>query len=165
MVAEPRDGCGREGRRIVTHLRRLDHVAVLVRSTDDALEFYAGRLGLRVHSSEVIEQPHVRLTYLDAGNAFLQFVEPLDGDSPLATWLDEHGEGLHHLCFGVDEVATAVRDLSDAGAPVVLGNGRGRISSFLTAAASHGVRIECTEIVRGADVDASPGFLTDGKEK
>ena len=85
MVAEPRDGGGRGGRRRVTHLRRLDHVAVLVRSTDEALEFYAGRLGLRVHSSEVIEQPHVRLTYLDAGNMFLQFVEPLDGDSPLTT--------------------------------------------------------------------------------
>ena len=96
----------------MTHLRRLDHVAVLVRSTDEALEFYAGRLGLRVHSSEVIEQPHVRLTYLDAGNMFLQFVEPLDGDSPLTRWLEEHGEGLHHLCFGVDDVATAVRALS-----------------------------------------------------
>lgn len=165
MVAEPRDDRGRKRRRSVTHLRRLDHVAVLVRSTDDALEFYAGRLGLRVHSSEVIEQPHVRLTYLDVGNAFLQFVEPLDADSPLATWLDEHGEGLHHLCFGVDEVATAVRDLSDTGATVVLGNGRGRISSFLTATASHGVRIECTEFDRAADVDASPGFLPDGKER
>lgn len=143
----------------MTHLRRLDHVAVIVRSTDRALEFYAGRLGLRVHSSEVIDEPHVRLTYLDAGNVYLQFVEPLDGDSPLTAWLDEHGEGLHHLCFGVDDVATAVGALSDPGAPVVLGNGRGRVSSFLTAADSHNVRIECTEFDRAADVDASPGFL------
>lgn len=148
----------------MTLLRRLDHVAVLVRSTDDALEFYTGRLGLRVHSSEVIEQPHARLTYLDAGNVFLQLLEPLDADSPLTTWLDEHGEGLHHLCFGVDDVAAAVGALSDAGAPVVLGNGRGRVSSFLTAAGSHGVRIECTEFDRVADVDASPGLLPDGKD-
>jgi methylmalonyl-CoA/ethylmalonyl-CoA epimerase len=143
----------------VTHLRRLDHVAVLVRSTDDALEFYSGRLGLHVHSSEVIEEPHVRLTYLDAGNVFVQLVEPLDGDSALGMWLDEHGEGLHHLCFGVDDVAAAVGALSDPGAPIVLGNGRGRVSSFVTAASSHSVRIECTEFDRAADVDASPGFI------
>ena len=51
----------------------------------------------------------MRLTYLDAGNAFLQLVEPLDPASALATWLDEHGEGLHHICFGVDDVPAAAR--------------------------------------------------------
>ena len=89
-------------------IRRLDHVAVLVRNTDDALSFYEGHLGLRVQSSEEIPMPHVRLTYLDAGNAYVQLVEPLDGTSPLAAQLDEHGEGLHHVCFGVDDVEAAL---------------------------------------------------------
>src|SRR5438445_173830 len=39
-------GGGAGDRRTVTQLRRLDHVAVLVRDTDAALDFYAGRLGL-----------------------------------------------------------------------------------------------------------------------
>jgi methylmalonyl-CoA/ethylmalonyl-CoA epimerase len=143
----------------VTPLRRLDHVAVLVRSTDDALRFYEGRLGLRVQSSEEIAAPHVRLTYLDAGNAWIQLVEPLDAGSPLSAWLDENGEGLHHLCFGVDDVGAAVAELSDAGSEVTLGNGRGRVSSFVAAADSHGVRIECTEFDQAADVDAMPGYL------
>jgi methylmalonyl-CoA/ethylmalonyl-CoA epimerase len=143
----------------VTRLRRLDHVAVLVRDTDEALRFYSGRLGLAVASSEEIPSPHVRLTYLDAGNAYIQLVQPLAGDSPLTVWLDEHGEGLHHICFGVDDVAGAVRELSDPGAEVSLGEGRGRVSSFITADGSHGVRIECTEFVRAQDVDEVPGHL------
>ncbi|MGI8973430.1 MAG: VOC family protein [Gaiella sp.] len=143
----------------MTSLRRLDHVAVLVRSTDDALRFYEGRLGLRVQSSEEILAPHVRLTYLDAGNAWVQLVEPLDADSALAAWLEEHGEGLHHICFGVDDVAAAVTELSDPGSTVELGNGRGRTSSFLTAVGSHGVRIECTGFVPAEDVDALSGYL------
>lgn len=144
----------------MTLLRRLDHVAVVVRSTEEALRFYEGHLGLRVQSSEEIDAPHVRLTYLDAGNAFVQLVEPLDGDSPLTAWLDEHGEGLHHICFGVDDVAGTVSALSDAGAPVVVGSGRGRLASFLTAAGSHGVRIECTEFDHSVDVGATAGFLS-----
>jgi methylmalonyl-CoA/ethylmalonyl-CoA epimerase len=146
----------------VTVIRRLDHVAVLVRSTDEALRFYSGRLGLAVASSEEIDSPHVRLTYLDAGNAYLQLVQPLDGDSPLARWLEEHGEGLHHICFGVDNVPAAAAALSDPGADVTLGSGRGRVSAFVAAAASNGVRVECTEFVRAADVDATPGWL-DGR--
>jgi methylmalonyl-CoA epimerase len=142
----------------VTPIRRLDHVAVLVRSTDDALRFYRDRLGLAVHSSEDLEMPHVRLTYLDAGNAYIQLVEPLDLTSPLGSWLDEHGEGLHHICFGVDDVPAAVGELSDPGAEVVLGSGRGRVSSFLTAQ-DNGVLIECTEFRRDEDVDRVVGWL------
>ena len=143
----------------MTLLRRLDHVAVLVRDTDEALRFYSGRLGLAVASSEEIPSPHVRLTYLDAGNAYIQLVQPLTGDSPLTVWLDEHGEGLHHICFGVDDVARAVGELSDPGTAISLGQGRGRVSSFISAGDSNGVRIECTEFVRTRDVDETPGYL------
>jgi methylmalonyl-CoA/ethylmalonyl-CoA epimerase len=142
----------------MTVLRRLDHVAVLVRDTDEALRFYSGRLGLEVASSEEIPGLHVRLTYLDTGNAYVQLVQPL-ADSPLTAWLEEHGEGLHHICFGVDDVAGAVGELSDPGAEISLGEGRGRVSSFVSADGSHGVRIECTEFVRAQDVDETPGFL------
>lgn len=144
----------------MTLLRRLDHVAVLVRSTDTALRFYRDRLGLDVHSSEEIDEPHVRLTYLDAGNAYLQLVEPLDADSPLADWLNEHGEGLHHICFGVDDVSAAIAALSDDGALVNLGSGRGRKSGFLATNGGNGVRIECTEFVHDLDVDGMRGWRT-----
>jgi methylmalonyl-CoA/ethylmalonyl-CoA epimerase len=143
----------------VTPIRRLDHVAVLVRSTDEALRFYCDRLGLAVHSTEELAAPPVRLTYLDAGNAYVQLVEPLDSASPLGAWLEEHGEGLHHVCFGVDDVAAAVAELSDPGSDVVLGSGRGRLSSFVTAN-DHGVRIECTEFRREEDVDRAAGWLS-----
>jgi methylmalonyl-CoA/ethylmalonyl-CoA epimerase len=142
----------------VTPIRRLDHVAVLVRSTDEALRLYRDRLGLAVHSSEELEVPPVRLTYLDAGNAYLQLVEPLDVESALRAWLDEHGEGLHHICFGVDDVKEAVAQLSDPGTEFVVGSGRGRMSSFLTTH-ENGVRIECTEFRREEDVDDVAGWI------
>jgi methylmalonyl-CoA/ethylmalonyl-CoA epimerase len=145
----------------VTPIRRLDHVAVLVRSTDDALRFYRDHLGLAVHSSEELAAPHVRLTYLDAGNAYIQLVEPLDSTSALTTWLEENGEGLHHICFGVDDVESAVVELSDPGSEVVLGSGRGRPSSFVTTnGKGAGVRIECTEFHRDEDVDDAAGWLS-----
>jgi methylmalonyl-CoA/ethylmalonyl-CoA epimerase len=142
----------------VTLLRRLDHVAVVVRDTDAALRYFTGTLGLHVASSEEIERPPVRLTYLDAGNAYLQLVEPLNGESDLAQWLAENGEGIHHVCFGVDDVSAAIEELSGH-PPGTLGSGRGRVSAFLPAA-DHGVRLECTEFRRAEDVDGMPGYLS-----
>lgn len=147
------------GPRRASLLRRLDHVAVIVRDTEHALRFYRDRLGLDVHSTEEIDDPRVRLTYLDAGNTYVQLVEPLDCESPLWEWLEQHGEGLHHICFGVDDVSAAIAALSDNGAPVSLGSGRGRSSGFVTTNGGNGVRIECTEFVRAADVDGTRGWL------
>jgi methylmalonyl-CoA/ethylmalonyl-CoA epimerase len=142
----------------VTPLRRLDHVAVVVRDTEAALAYFAEQLGLRVASTEEIESPRVRLTYLDAGNAFIQLVEPLDEDSEIAQWLAANGEGLHHFCFGVDDVPAAIEQLSGR-PPARLGSGRGRISAFLPDG-DHGARIECTEFRRDEDVERTRGYLS-----
>jgi len=130
----------------MTQLRDLDHVAVVVRDTERALEYFSGRLGLPVVSSEVIMRPHVRLTYLDAGSVFVQLVEPMDDVSPVARHLADHGEGLHHIAFGADDVADAAAALADPGAPAVtVGSGRGRPSAFVPGDPHHGVRVEVTQ--------------------
>jgi methylmalonyl-CoA/ethylmalonyl-CoA epimerase len=143
----------------VTLIRRLDHIAVLVRDTNQAIKYYQDHLGLRLASTEELEEPRVRLTYLDAGNAYIQLVEPLDPASALARTLDRDGEGLHHLCFGVDDVMKAAARLSDGLGTPQLGSGRGRPSAFLNTTNSHGVRIECTAFVRREDVDTLAGWL------
>ncbi|MBS1883493.1 MAG: VOC family protein, partial [Actinobacteria bacterium] len=85
-------------------IQRLDHVAIAVRDTEAALSYFRDRLGLAVVSSEENAPAQARLTYLDAGNAFIQLVAPLAAGAPIAGHLRRHGEGLHHVCFGVDDV-------------------------------------------------------------
>jgi methylmalonyl-CoA/ethylmalonyl-CoA epimerase len=144
----------------MTVLRRLDHVAFLVRDTETALAYYRDHLGLRVSSSEDLDTPRVRLTYLDAGNAWIQLVEPLDQLSAAAASLAEHGEGLHHVCFGVDDVPFAALTLSDEAAlPVSLGHGRNRPSAFVPGEPRHGARIEVTAFDHAEDVVRSAGWL------
>lgn len=140
-------------------LRRLDHVGVAVSDSELALRYFSGRLGLEVVHVEERDLPRVRLTYLDAGNAFLQLVEPLDGDSAVAGFLRDRGEGLHHLCFGVDDVAASVAALAQTGAAPIIGGGRKRESAFVPGPSSHGVTIECTEFSHQDDVERSLGWI------
>jgi len=136
-------------------LRGLDHVAILVRDTDEALAYYRDRLGLPVVHAEAPEAPPVRLTYVDCGNALIQLIEPT-GPSPLATQLERDGEGVHHLCFGADDPVAAAAALADDGAGEPLtGSGRGRASAFVPGAPHHGVLVECTEF-RPGDNAAAP---------
>jgi methylmalonyl-CoA/ethylmalonyl-CoA epimerase len=141
-------------------IRRLDHVAVAVRDTELALLHFRDHLGLEVVAVDEPPEVPVRLTYLDLGNTWLQLVEPIDAAHPLNAWLDEHGDGLHHICFGVDDIRC---DLARLGPPDLavppLASGRGRPAGFTAGAPPHGVRIECTTFDRAADVDGMPGAL------
>jgi len=130
----------------MTPLRRFDHVGIAVHETERALEYFVGRLGLTVTGSEEIPVPHVRLTYLDAGGGVaIQLVEPIDPQSAIALHLAEHGEGLHHIAFAVDDVPASATGLADPGAPeVTVGSGRGRPSAFVPGPVHHGVRVEVT---------------------
>lgn len=140
-------------------LRRLDHVGIVVHDTAQALTYFSGRLGLPVVASEEIHSPHVRLTYLDTGNALLQLVEPLNTDSHVARALEKNGEGFHHLCFAVEDVVGTAEHLADdgAGSPP-RGSGLGRVSAFVPGKPAFGIQIECTEF-REKDLDLSPGWL------
>lgn len=93
----------------------LDHIAILVKDTEEALAFYRDKLGLTVRVSEKFEQTNVRLTHLDLGNLDLQLVEPLTADHPLKEELDRRGECLHHLCLRTESLPDSADGFSAAG--------------------------------------------------
>jgi methylmalonyl-CoA epimerase len=123
----------------------LDHVAILVSDTDAALAHWRDRLGLTVVHEEENATAQARMTYLDAGNVFVQLLEPLSAEAPLGRALAEDGEGLHHICFGTGDVlgSAAAAATEDAPAPS-LGSGRGRPSAFVPGPTPNGVRVEFT---------------------
>lgn len=127
---------------------KLDHIAIVVKNTEEALKFYQGTLGLPLVMSEEIPTGNVRLTHLDMGNLHLQLVEPLTDDHPLQDYLAKHGEGLHHLCFETDDVSKTLKALPErnlkAKSDTPHDGPRGRKAGFVDAATSRGIIWEMT---------------------
>lgn len=131
---------------------RFDHIAIVVRNTAEALPFYRDKLGLKLLFSEVMEDQKVRLTHLDLGHCHLQLVEPLVPEHPLSEHLRQHGEGLHHVCFQVQNVPAAIaampaHGLESRDAKPRSGPG-GRQSAFIKPETTRGVLIEVTATAR-----------------
>lgn len=128
--------------------KQLDHLAIVVRDTDESLKFYRDVLGLPILFSEILPDQPVRLTHLDMGNTHLQLVQPLTDEHPLQGWLDEHGEGLHHFCFYVDDVTQMIQELPKHGIPSRDKSARsgpnGREAAFIEPENTRGVLIEIT---------------------
>ena len=129
--------------------QKLDHIAIIVRDTDEALKFYRDRLGLPFLFSQVMSDAPIRLTHLDAGGGVhLQLVQPLKEDHPLKAWLATHGVGLHHFCFAVDDRGQARAGLAAhalaPGEPACHQGTLGKQALFLDRAGTDNVQVELT---------------------
>jgi methylmalonyl-CoA/ethylmalonyl-CoA epimerase len=127
--------------------RSLDHLAIVVENTEESLKLWRDQLGLQVLFSEEVNAGAIRLTHLDLGNTHLQLVEPLLADHPLRKWLMEHGPGLHHVCFQVDNVDTASGELTIMGltASNAAHQGtKGKRALFLDVSSTQGIPLEIT---------------------
>ena len=127
---------------------QLDHIAILVKDTDEALKFYQKTFGLALKVSEVIEEVGVRLTHLEFANIDLQLVQPLTDDHPLAAQLAERGEHLHHLCLKVDDVSQEMEAWPQRGLrsknPEPHRGPNGRAAAFIEPSMTRGIQWEVT---------------------
>jgi methylmalonyl-CoA/ethylmalonyl-CoA epimerase len=122
----------------------LDHLAIVVPDTEEALKTWHVTMGFPVLYSEVVNEGTVRLTHLDLGNTHLQLVEPLVEDHPLKEWLEEHGSGLHHFCLKVDDVVESMEASVVPCGPKPHQGTQGKRAVFLDPAHTQSVRVELT---------------------
>ncbi len=102
----------------------IHHVAVVVRSIDEALPRYRALFGWQPEEvPRVFASQRVRLCFLPTGPdpaVRVELIEPIDAESGVARFLASHGEGLHHVCLrsghlqrDLDHLAAAEAELID----------------------------------------------------
>jgi methylmalonyl-CoA/ethylmalonyl-CoA epimerase len=106
-------------------LTRIDHIGIACFDLERTVEFYRATYGFEVHHTEVNAEQQVREAMLrvggtdDGGASYLQLLEPTSQDSPVAKWLERHGEGVHHIAFGTPDVDAAGATVREQGVRVL----------------------------------------------
>lgn len=128
---------------------KLDHIGIAVRSIADTKIYEA--LGFTIDHVEDVASQGVRTAFLSVGDANVELLEPLNAESTVAKYIEKRGEGIHHLCFRVDNVAAKLEELKAAGFrlinPEPVPGAHGCRVAFLHPAAGNGVLIELSEKV------------------
>lgn len=130
-------------------LKRIDHIAVAVSSLEEALPFYQESLGLALIGIETVAEQGVRTAKLDAGNTHIELLEPLSPESPVGKFIAQRGQGLHHICFAIDDINAGLESLQSAGVKLIdrearVGAGGARIA-FVHPKATGGVLVELSQ--------------------
>jgi methylmalonyl-CoA epimerase len=124
----------------------LDHVGIAVQDITAALSFYRDALGLEIAAPEEVSSQRVRAHFIPVGGSSLELLEATAPDSPIRSFLDKRGPGLHHITLRVDDIHAAVAHLKARGAKLVDEQPRlgaeGSMVAFIHPSSAHGVLVE-----------------------
>lgn len=146
---------------------RIDHVGIACHSLDSTIDFYRRTYGFEVAHVEVNEEQGVREAMLrvngtdDGGASYLQLLEPIREDSPVAAFLARKGEGVHHIAFGTPDVAAEAGSVAENGVRVLDAEPRrgtmGSTITFLHPKDCGGVLTELVQAAGGDEQIGAPG--------
>ncbi len=131
----------------------LYHVAIAVKDIKKAEEMYSKLLGLQVIHREDVINYGVKTSMLcskSGEGTAVELIEPLDENSPISQFLEKRGEGVHHICFLVDDIESSLQALKKEGVRLIDEHARpGSYNSkvaFIHPSSTNGVLVELAEM-------------------
>lgn len=127
---------------------KIHHVALVVQSLEDALGLWRDALGLELETVTDIEYDRVRIAFLAVGESKVELVQPTDDTTGVARFLASKGEGFHHVCFEVPNLAETLLRLEIDGIELIDSAPRRGAEgpvAFLHPRSCHGVLVELIE--------------------
>ncbi len=103
----------------IRRVGKIHHVAVVVRSIDDSLRLYRDLLGLQLETVMDIPYDRVTIAFLAVGESKVELVQPTDDTTGVARFLATKGEGFHHVCFEVADLAEELTRLAIDGLELI----------------------------------------------
>jgi methylmalonyl-CoA/ethylmalonyl-CoA epimerase len=129
-------------------IKRVDHLGVIVGDLDEAVQSFTEHLGLELDHTERYGD-ELDIAFLPCGETLVELIMPRTEEGSNADHLRQHGPGIQHVAFEVDDLDVALEELSERGvnplgeAPVP-GAGGMRIA-FLDPESFGGILVELCE--------------------
>ena len=131
---------------------KVDHIGYAVSNLDEKKNVMEDLLGFRFQERRVYERPGntARLDFYEAEGAVMELVEMSDPAAPLNQFIAARGEGLHHVCFAVDDLRATMAEWEAKGVEFVLAptyGSRGGVITFTNAATTGGLAVELVQYI------------------
>lgn len=129
-------------------IKKIEHIGIAVKRIDEAVRFYRDVLNLKISAKIEVPQRKIRIAFIQLSETKLELLESMEEGSVIDKFIQKKGEGIHHICFEVDDFDKAIAELKDKKAEFVdeprMG-AEGKRIVFLYPKDAFGVLIELKE--------------------
>jgi methylmalonyl-CoA epimerase len=131
-------------------IKRIEHIAIAVKSMAQFREIFETKLGMNLEYEEYLPQYNTRLAMYPVGQTYIELLESDGDNTDTARWISEHGEGLFHICLEVEDIEEALGELKGKGVKLIdeqprIGHANSRIA-FIDPKSTGNVLIELVEL-------------------
>jgi methylmalonyl-CoA/ethylmalonyl-CoA epimerase len=100
-------------------LTRLHHVGIAVVDLDESIELYRAALGAELVHRARSDTDGIEAAFLRTGEGEVELMSATTPESPVGKFLARRGPGLHHVAYGVTDIAKALDDARAAGLELI----------------------------------------------
>jgi methylmalonyl-CoA/ethylmalonyl-CoA epimerase len=131
-------------------LNRIYHLGYAVEDIEAASTFYQENFGAVPGEPEVVEEQGIIATMFRVGESSIELVQPTRPDSPVGKFLEQRGEGLHHVAFEVEDLNVTLTEHKRNGVEIIDEEPRrgagGTRMAFIHPKSAFGVLTELVEL-------------------
>ena len=131
-------------------IKRVDHVAIAVKNLDEALKTFENLLGHKAAQVKEVPDQKIKAAMIHVGDVEIELLQPTAPDTGVAKFLEGKGEGVHHICFEVDDIDKELQAMAAKGVETIDKKGRPGLAGmigFLHPKSAKGVLIELAQKV------------------
>lgn len=132
-------------------MKNIEHIGIAVKDFAAANGLFYKLLGQEPYKTEIVESEQVSTSFFRIGESKIELLEALNDDSPIAKYLEKHGEGIHHIAFEVDDILAEMERLKKEGfqllSDIPKPGADNKLVCFVHPKSANGVLVElCQEI-------------------
>ena len=125
---------------------RIHHLGLAVDDLDEAVGTYERLFGASVEHRGTLADQGIEAVSVRVGESRVELMTSLGEETPVGKFLAKRGPGMHHVAYEVQDLPSALRDLSEKGAELIDEQPRsglfGLQVAFVHPDAVHGVLAE-----------------------
>jgi methylmalonyl-CoA epimerase len=100
-------------------IKKIDHIGIAVKSLSDAINTYKRLYGLDPVKIETLKDSKVNVAFIPLGEILIELLEPVEpGEGRIGRFLEEKGEGFHHMAFRVEDILDVMERLKKMNVPL-----------------------------------------------
>lgn len=130
-------------------IKRVHHIGIAVKNLKESAALFERVLGLKPSAIEDVPCQRVSEAIYRVGEGIeIDLLEPTGPDSAVARFLERRGEGLHHICFEVDDVNAELKKMEEKGVELIDREGRDGVAgkiAFIHPKSVNGVLVELVQ--------------------
>ena len=85
-------------------MRKIEHIGIAVKDLKSANELYKSLLGTEHYKEESVEIEGVVTSFFKVGDTKVELLEAANPESPIAKFIEQRGQGIHHIAFEVQNI-------------------------------------------------------------